>query len=147
VEITLEQISSTNEKLDENKILITLSTLHSLIDNCPNVISNDHKKIALTLLKMNQVENLKIRMHLSNCWNSLVRFNKEIFFEIPDQLFTFFVLNFKYQDHDLNFSSAEFFHHVIDAEENCQPCEKLQKLMEARIHEYLIFLIFLIKNV
>ena len=134
VEISLQQISS-NENFDVNKILITLSTLQILIDNCPNVISYDHKNIALTLLKMNQLENLKIRMRLSYCWNSLVRFKKEIFFEIPDQLFTFFVSNFKYKDHDLSFSSAEFFHHIIDEEENVQPCEKLQKLMEVRIHE------------
>lgn len=119
-----------------NKLLVTLSTLHILIDNCPNVISNDHKKIALILLKMNQVENMKIRMHLSYCWNSLIRFNKEIFYEIPDQLFTFFVLNFKFKDHELSFSSSEFFHHILyDDEEICTPPEKLQKLMEARIHE------------
>ena len=131
--MTLQQILTTNEKNDESQILVTLSTLHILIDNCPNVISEESKKIALTLLKMNQVDNLKIRMRLSYCWNSLVKFNKEIFFEIPDQLFTFFILNFKFKDHDLNFSTVEFFHHIITEEES--PCEKLEILMEARIHE------------
>jgi hypothetical protein len=121
--------------VDEKKILVTLSTLHSLIENCPNVITDDQKKIALVLLKMNQVENFKIRMRLSYCWNSLVRFNKEIFFEISDQLFSFFVMNFKYKDYDLNFSSAEFFHHILNEEENLKPCEKLQKLMQLRINE------------
>lgn len=132
-----EIISSIGVNLNENKILVTLSTLHILIENCPNVIFNDQKKIALVLLKMNQVENLKIRMRLSHCWNSLVRLNKEIFFEISDQLFSFFVINYKYNDYDLNFSSAEFFHHIINEEENAKalPCDKLQNLMQQRIHE------------
>lgn len=134
VELSFEKYSS-NENVDENKILITLSTLHILIDNCPNVITNEYKKIALTLLKVSQIENLKIRMRLAYCWNSLVRFNKEIFYEIPDQIFSFFVLNFKYKDHDLSFSSAEFFHYIIDEEDTNSPNEKLQKLMEARINE------------
>jgi hypothetical protein len=121
--------------VDENKILVTLSTLHILIDNCPKVISNDHKKIALLLLLMNQVENLKIRICLSNCWNSLIILNKEIFFEISDQLFSFFLINFNYKNYDLNFSSAEFFYHILYGEEISQPCDKLQKLMELRINE------------
>jgi hypothetical protein len=125
-----------NENFEENKLLITLSTLHIIIDNCPNVISNDHKKIAISLLKMNQIENMKIRMHLSYCWNSLVRFNKEIFYEIPDQLYSFFVFNFKFKDHELSFSSAEFFHLIFcDDEEVTTPPEILQKLMDARFHE------------
>lgn len=119
----------------EKKIDTTLSTLHILIDNCVNVIKNDQKKIALTLIKMNQIDNIKIRMRLSYCWNSLVRSNKAIFYEASDELFSFFVLNFKYKDHELDFSSSEFFHHLIDLEENASPPEALQKLMEARIHE------------
>lgn len=134
-DISYEQISNSKDSNIEDKIFTTLSTLHILIDNCPDVISFDQKKIALTLLKMNQVENIKLRMHLAYCWNSLIRFNKEIFFEIPDHLFTFFVLNFNYNDHELNFSSAEFFHYIIDEAEKNPTFDKLEKLMEARIHE------------
>lgn len=125
---------SKNEQNNNNQILLILSTLHVLIDNCPITISQEYKKIAIILLKLSQAENFNIRLNLTNCWNSLIKYNKEIFYESSDQLFTFLILNFKFKNYDLNFSTAELFHFILYVEVN-SPCEKLHKLMEARIHE------------
>lgn len=122
--------------LNENKILLTISTLHILIENCPNAISEEKQKIGILLQKFNQQENLKIRSRLSFCWNSLIKFNKEIFFEFSDDLFSFFIKNFHYKDYDLSFSSVEFFYSIIEeTEEEEIPCEKIQEIMERRINE------------
>jgi hypothetical protein len=115
--------------------MITLSTLHILIDNCPNAIFDELKILSKFLIILNNLENINVRINLGMCWNSILKNNKEIIFDLYDYLFAFFINNFKVENYELNFSSAEFFSLVLDEKENIIANDKILKSFENKLHE------------
>lgn len=114
---------------------MTLSTLHILIDNCPNAILDELKIVSQYLLILNNLENLSVRINLGMCWNSLLKNNKDIIADLYEPLFVFFINNFKVENYELNFSSAEFFCLVLDEQENIIENDKILKAFENRLNE------------
>lgn len=132
---------STNEEFDENKICLILSILHVMIENCPNLIANIFKQIAMNLVEFSiqiKFKTLKIHLRLTNCWNSLIRFKKELFFDsmINDSLFSFLLNNFKFKNYDISFISMQLLHFIIFEEDKTDSTSyNLQRLMNSRIKE------------
>jgi len=113
---TIEQLR--NNIINENSILMTLSILNSLIENCPNAIFNEKKIISQCLIEMIDLENLDIRISLGISLNSLLRNNKDLLKDLHEKLFIFFFNNIKITNYELNLTSAEFFLYILDEEEN-----------------------------
>lgn len=134
IQKSFELVEAKN-RFNEQAILITLSTLHILIENCPNAILEEVRPIAHLLINLNCLESTKIKINLAHCWNSLIKANKEILFELSENLIIYFLDNFKIDSYELNFASAEFFSFVIDEEENILSNDKIKSFLENKLYE------------
>lgn len=128
-------IGAKDAEINEKITLMVLSTLHSLIDNCPNAIIEELKILSQFLINLRNIGNINIRINIGMCWNSLLKNNKELILDIFDNLFSFFIDNFKVENYELNFTSAEFFSFILDENENIIDNEKIQKLFENKLNE------------
>lgn len=135
IKIEVEALGTNGNQINDKSIMMTLSTLHILIDNCPNAIHEGLKKISQFLIVLNNLENTNVRINLGMCWNSILKSNKDIIFDLYDHLFIFFINNFKVENYELNFSSAEFFSLVLDEQENIIDNEKILKAFENKLNE------------
>lgn len=106
-----------------------------MIENCPNAIYEELKIVSQFLLILNNMENLNVRINLGICWNSLLKNNKDFIADYYEHLFVFFINNFKVDNYELNFSSAEFFCLVLDEQENIIANDKLLKAFENKLNE------------
>lgn len=131
----VKSLGSNENQINEKSVLVTLSTLHILIDNCPNAIFEELNLISQFLLILNNLEILNVRINLGMCWNSLLKNNKDFIADLYEPLFGFFINNFKVDNYELNFSSAEFFSLVLDEQENIIANDKLLKALECRLNE------------
>lgn len=105
-------------KISDKLILLDLTILLILMENCPNTILDESKPIVESLLKLNNYEKINIKTILGKCWNFLIKINKSVILELHNTLIAFFICNFNIDDYDLNFTTAEFFCFLLDKEEN-----------------------------
>jgi len=129
------QMKASINKLNEKSILITLSTLQLLIENCPNVIVDDSKSIAECLITLNNIEMENIKKILCPCWNSLLKNDKTLINDLYEHLFIFFINNFKIDNYEIKFSSAEFFSFIVDKEENILSNPNIMSLFQNKLPE------------
>lgn len=131
----VESTRTKETEINEKSTLILFSTLHILIDNCPNAIIEELNNLSQFLLDLNRIENINIRITIGMCWNSLLKNNKELIVDIYDHVFSFFIDNFKVENYELNFTSVEFFSFILDENENIIDNEKIQKSFENKLNE------------
>jgi hypothetical protein len=113
----LEKIGGSNlEKTNQDLLIMVLSTVYVLLENCPNKMSDDLGILVKILFNLHSSQNLGTRYHLGKCWLAIIRMKKEILLETFENLFNFFLNNFTVEHYEMNFISAEFF--LVIVEEN-----------------------------
>ncbi len=66
-----------------------------------------------------------------------MKHNRNFIDDLYEPLFVFFINNFKIDNYELNFSSAEFFSLVLDEQENLVANDKILKAIENKLNEYI----------
>ena len=101
-----------------NVVILSLTALHILLENCSNSLKVIINNISLSLLSIGNSKNYSIRYRLGRCWLVLVKLNKEILLEFANTLFEFFYENLSVEYYEMNFTACEFFLFVIEELEN-----------------------------
>jgi len=105
------------DKTNQDLLVMVLSTVYVLLENCPNKMSDDLGILVKILFNLHSSQNLSTRYQLGKCWLAIVRMKKEILIESFENLFNFFLHNFTVEHYEMNFISAEFFMVIIEENE------------------------------
>jgi hypothetical protein len=98
----------------EKLIILVLTTIYILLENCPEAMTNSIETVSTSLIKLQNWKNFAINFRIGRCWLSIIKLRRDVFLRFFDKLFIFFTENLSVEYYEMNFTASEFYLHIIE---------------------------------
>jgi len=113
------QNTQTDNEDHQPLMIIVLTSLYILLENCSTVLNNIVDYISTTLLELINCRNSSVRYRVGRCWLSLINIKNGVLYTntISNRLFNFFTENLSVESYQMNFTAAEFYLCIVTQDE------------------------------